>query len=86
MVRTNSDAPMHAPILKSMQNCTSYGPDKILTFKCDLYLGSTWTNVSNGISIHDEQQLRQIILKSIHNCRSYGQTNSDARTYREMLL
>ena len=28
-------------ILKSIQNCMSYGPDKNLTFKCDLDLGPT---------------------------------------------
>ena len=59
-------------ILKSIQNCSSYDPDKNLTFKCDLDLGPTWINVSNGTSTHDREQLCQIILKSIHNCRSYG--------------
>ena len=59
-------------LLKSIQNCRSYGPDKNLTFKCDLDLGSTWMNVSNGTSTHDGEQLCQIILKSIYNCSSYG--------------
>ena len=55
-----------------MQNCRSYGPDKNLTFKYDLDLGPTSTNVSNSTSALDGEQLCQIILKSIQNCRSYG--------------
>ena len=58
-------------ILKSMHKCRSYGPDKLnlwpfyhLTFKCDLDLHPTWTNVSN-------EQLCQIILKSMYKGRSY---------------
>ena len=43
-------------ILKSIQNCMSYGPDKNLTFKCDLDLGPTCTNISNGTSNHDREQ------------------------------
>ena len=40
-----------------------------LTFKCDLDIQRTWTNVSN-------EQLCQIILKSMRKCRSYGMTSS----------
>ena len=58
-------------LLKSIQNCTSYGPDKNLTSKCDLDLGNTWTNITNDTSTCDREELCQIILKSIHNC-SYG--------------
>ena len=42
-----------------------------LTFKSDLHLQPTWTNVSNGTTTPWEQ-LRQINLKSMHKCRSYG--------------
>ena len=41
-----------------------------LTFMCDLYLGSTWTNVSNGTSTHERKQFCKFVLKSIQNCRS----------------
>ena len=50
----------------------------------------TGTNVSNGISTHDWEQLCQIILKSIYNCRStwsgkiQTQTHRDARAYTEL--
>ena len=66
-------------ILKSMHKCRSYSPDKLnllpfyhLTFKCDLDLQHTWTNVSNGTATPQGEQLCQIILKSMHKCRSYG--------------
>ena len=59
-------------ILKSIQNCGSYGLDKSLTFKCDLDLGPTITNTSNPTYTHDGQQLGQTILKSIHNYRCHG--------------
>ena len=66
-------------ILKSMHKCPTYGQDKLnlwsfyhLTFKCDLDLQPTWTNVSNGTLTPKEQQQCQIILKSMHKCRSYG--------------
>ena len=52
-------------LLKSIQNCMSYGLDKNLTFKCDFDLGLIWRNISNGTSTHDEEHLCQII-------RSYG--------------
>ena len=42
-----------------------------LTFKCDLDLQPTWTNVSNGTSTPQGQQLCQIILKSMHKCATY---------------
>ena len=42
-------------ILKSIQNCRSYGQDKNFTFKCDLDLGPTWTNISNGTSTSDRE-------------------------------
>ena len=64
----------------TMHKCRSYGPDKLnllpfyhLTFKCDLDLQPTWTNVSNGICTLQGEQLCQIILKSMHKYRSYGQ-------------
>ena len=67
-------------ILKSIQNCRSYSPDKNLIFKRDLDLGPTLTNISNGTSTDDGEQSCQIILKSINNCRVMVQTNSDACT------
>ena len=48
------------------------GLDKHLTFKCDLDLGPSWTNVSNGTSTGDGEQMCQIILKFMHNLISYG--------------
>ena len=45
---------------------TSQWPFYCLTFKCDLDLQLTWTNLSN-------EKMFQIILKSMHKCRSYGQ-------------
>ena len=70
-------------ILKSMHKCRSYGPHKHsfwpfyhLTFKCDLDLQPTWTNVSNGISTPRGQQLCQYILKSMHKCTSHGPDKS----------
>ena len=57
-------------VLKSIHNRRSYGPDKKLTFKCDLDLGPTQKNVSKGTSTRDGEQSCQIILKSIHNSRS----------------
>ena len=61
-----------------IHNCRSYGPDKLnlcpfyhLIFKCDLDLQPTGTNVSNGTSTSQGEQLCQIILKSMHKCRSY---------------
>ena len=39
------------------------------TFKCDLDLQPTWTNVTSSLQGH---QLCQIILKSMHKCKSYG--------------
>ena len=58
----------------------SYDLDKNLTFKCDLYLGPTLTNVSNGTSTRNGEHLWLIILKSVHYCRSYGQIRTDGRT------
>ena len=43
-----------------------------LTFKCDLDIQPTWTNVSNGTVTPQGEQLCQIILKSMHKCRSNG--------------
>ena len=67
-------------ILNSTHKCTSDGPCKLslwpfyhLTFKCDLDLQPTWTNVQSGTSTPQGQQLCQIILKSMHKCRSNGQ-------------
>ena len=48
---------------------TSQWPFYHLTFKCDLDIQLTWTNVSN-------EQLCQIILKPMRKCRSYGMTSS----------
>ena len=61
----------------------------ILTFDlCDLDLGPTQKNVSNGTSPHQGEQSYQIILKSMHKCRSYcpdksGRTHArtNARTH-----
>ena len=66
-------------IFKSMHKCKSYGRDKLnlwpfhhLTFKSDLNLPTTWTNVSNGTSVPQGKQLCHIILKSMHKCTSFG--------------
>ena len=63
-----------------MHKCASYGPYKLnlwslypLTFKCDLDLQRTWTNVLNGTFIPPGEQLCQMILKSLHKCKSYCQ-------------
>ena len=57
-------------ILKYMYKCRSYGLDKLnlwpfyhLTFKCDLDLWPTWTNVSTGTST-PQAELCIVILKS----------------------
>ena len=42
-----------------------------LTVKCNLGLQSIWTNVSNGTSTPQGEQLCQIIFKSMQTCRSY---------------
>ena len=62
-----------------MHKCWSYGPDKLnlwpfhnLTFKCDLDLKPTSTNVSNSTSTPQGKKLSQIFLKSLHKCTSYG--------------
>ena len=78
-------------ILKSMHICRSYGPENLInfTFKCDLDLQFTRTNVSNDFFPPQGQQLCQIILKSMHKCRSYDPDKSgrmhapahNARTY-----
>ena len=41
------------------------------TFKCDLELQPTWTNVSNGTATPQGEQLCQIILKSMLKGRRY---------------
>ena len=63
-------------ILKSMRKCRCYGTDKLnlwhfykLTFKCDIDLEPSRTDVSKCTSTPQGEQLRQIILKSIHKCR-----------------
>ena len=74
-------------ILKSSHNCRRYGSDKKLTLKSDLDLKPTRTNVLNGTSTRDGEQLCEIILKYIHNCRSYGPDNlgrTHARTHGRM--
>ena len=43
-----------------------------VTLTFDLNLGPTWTNVFNGTSTHDGEQLCICVLKSIRNCRSHG--------------
>ena len=62
-----------------MHKCRIYGPDKLnlwpiyhLTFKCDLDLQPTWTNVSDCISTPIGELLCQIILKFMHECRSFS--------------
>ena len=62
-----------------MYKCKSNGPDKLnlwpfydLTFKCDLDLQPTQTNVSNDTSTPQGEHLCIIIFKSIHKCRKYG--------------
>ena len=66
-------------ILKFMHKCKSYGPDNLnlllfyhMTFKCDLDLQPARTNVANGTSTCQGEQLCQIILKSMQKCRSNG--------------
>ena len=76
------------------KNCRSYGLDKNFTLKCDLDLGATKMNVSNGTSTDDGEQLFKTILKSIQNYRSYdpdkfGWTHAhakDAHTYTKLSL
>ena len=70
-------------IFKSMHKCTSYGPDKLnlwpfyhLTFKCDLDLQPNWTNIWNGTSAPQGEQLRHIFLKSMHYVEVMSWTNS----------
>ena len=77
--------PNYQIILKSMHKCTTYGPDNLslwpfyhLTFKSDLDRQPTWTNVSNGTSAPQGQQLCQIILKYMHKCASYGRLMHNA--------
>ena len=98
---TNDGEQLCKFILKSIQSCRTYGPDKSLTLKCDLDIGSTSTNLSNGTSAHDGESLCQIILESIPNCRSNGSDKfkrtdehvlrhthgwTDTGTYTELLL
>ena len=66
-------------LLKTMPKCRSYGPEKLnlyhfiyLTFKCDLDLQPTGTNVSNGTFTPQGEQLCQIILKTMCKGRSFG--------------
>ena len=66
-------------ILKSIQKCTIYGPDKLniwpfwpLFDPCDLDLQHTWKNISNGTSPPQGQQLCKIILKFMNKCTSYA--------------
>ena len=69
-------------ILKSIQNCRSYGRDKNLTFKCDLNLGPTKTNalnVLNGTSTCDGKQLCPIIWNPSTMVEVMVQTNSNRR-------
>ena len=54
------------------QTSSIYEQLQYLTFKCDLDLGPTQTNMSLDTSTHQEEQLCQIILKSIRKCRSNG--------------
>ena len=65
-------------ILKSMHNCRSYCPGMLnlwpfyhLTFKCDLDLQPTQTNVSNATTYFQGEHLSNIILKSMNKCRCY---------------
>ena len=47
-----------------------------LTFKCDLDLQPTQTNVSHGTTTPQGEHLSKIILRSMHKCRSKAQTSS----------
>ena len=46
--------------------------DHFPTFNCDLDLQLTWTNVSDGTSTPQEEQLCQLSLKCSHKCWSNG--------------
>ena len=70
-------------IFKFMHKCISYGLDKVnlwpfyqSTLTCDLDLQPIWTNVLNGISTRQGEQLCQVILKSMHKCTSYDPDKS----------
>ena len=54
---------------------------KNLIFKCDLDLGSTRTNVSNGTSTHDGEQMSQIILNPFTIVEGMVWKNSDTHTH-----
>ena len=63
----------------TVNKCTSYVPDKLslrplyhLTFKCDIDLQPTYTNVWNDTSPSPRLQLWKIIFKSMHKYTSYG--------------
>ena len=69
-------------ILKSMHKCISYGLDKLnlcpfyhLTFKCDLDLQPTQTNVSNGTTTPQEHMCK-IIWNPWINVKVMARTNS----------
>ena len=64
-------------ILKSTQNCRSYGSNKNLTFRpssviLTLGLPEQMIQMAHLHVMENYSLLCQIILKSIHSCRSYG--------------
>ena len=65
MLRQQTFFNIYEPKISIYDIYTSQWPFYCLTFKCDLDVQLTWTNVSN-------EQLCQIILKSMHKCRSNG--------------
>ena len=85
---THDGEQLYKFILKSIQNCRSYGPDKNLTFKFDLNLGPTWTNASNDTSTCDEINCVKSFWNPSTNVEGMVRTNSDARiharTYTEL--
>ena len=64
-------------------NVRSYGPDKLnlwpfyhLTFKCDLDLRYTWTNVSNAIQLVKENDCAKLFLNPCTNVETMAGTSS----------
>ena len=63
-----------------MQNSSSYGLDKNLTIKYDLDLRAKLTNVSNGTSTCDGEQLCQFFYNPSTIVEVMVWTHSDGRT------
>ena len=71
--------PHNGHFFKKLENCsgtTCRDQCILLWSKSDLDLGRTRTDVSNGISTCDGEQLCSFILKFIHKCWSYGQVKN----------